>query len=63
MLEYSSVCYKNSFLNQVIVRVDFAQFIQTNMVFDENIELIFLTHPKSNCRKNILLQKLLLLCM
>ncbi len=165
MLEYSSVCYKNSFLTQVIVRVDFAQFIQTNMVFDENIEkeilkifprrgkdqiirfnsinvvfdqknnglpnangeiiegiqreyftndggskliltnkfiifeinkyvsfelhkqwfqsillalfqkieylrlglvfviLIFLTHPKSNCRKNILLQKLLLLCM
>ena len=38
MLEYSSVCYKNSFLNQVIVRVDFAQFIQTNMVFDTNIE-------------------------
>lgn len=38
MLEYSSVCYKNTFLNQVIVRVDFAQFIQTNMVFDENIE-------------------------
>ena len=33
MLEYSSVCYKNSFLNQVIVRVDFAQFNQTNMVF------------------------------
>lgn len=38
ILEYSSVCYKNSFLNQVIVRVDFVQFIQTNMVFDENIE-------------------------
>lgn len=38
MLEYSAVCYKNSFLNQVIVRVDFAQFIQTNMVFDANIE-------------------------
>ena len=38
MLEYSSVCYKNSFLNQVIVRVDFDQFIQTNMVFDAYIE-------------------------
>ena len=57
MLEYSSVCYKNSFLTQVIVRVDFAQFIQTNMVFDENIEKEILK------RKNILLQKLLLLCM
>lgn len=38
MSEYSSICYKNSFLNQVIVRVDFAHFIQTNMVFDANIE-------------------------
>lgn len=38
MLNYSSICYKNSFLNQVIVRVDFAQFIPTNMVFDEIIE-------------------------
>lgn len=38
MLEYSSVYYKNSFLNQVIVRIDFVQFIQTNMVFDESIE-------------------------
>ena len=38
MLDYSSICYRNSFLNQVIVRIDFVQFIQTNMVFDESIE-------------------------
>lgn len=38
MSEYSSVCYKNSFLNQVIARVDFVQFIQTNQVFDVNVE-------------------------
>lgn len=38
MMDYSSICYKNNFLNQVIVRVDFFQFIQTNMVFDEIIE-------------------------
>lgn len=38
MSEYSSICYKNSFLKQVIVRVDFTQFIQTNIVFDANIE-------------------------
>ena len=37
-MDYSSICYKNNFLNQVIVRVDFFQFIQTNMVFDEIIE-------------------------
>ena len=38
MMNYSSICYKNNFLNQVIVRVDFVQFIQTDMVFDEIIE-------------------------
>lgn len=38
MLDYSSVCYNNCFLNQVIARIDFIQFIQTSMVFDENIE-------------------------
>lgn len=38
MPDYSSVYYKKSFLNQVIVRVDFAQFIQTNMAFDDDIE-------------------------
>ena len=27
MQEYSSICYKNSFLNQVIVRIDFLQFM------------------------------------
>ena len=47
MSEYSSVRYKNCFLRQVIVRVDFSQFIQTNMVFDENIEKeILKTFPR-----------------
>ena len=38
MPEYSSICYKNSFLNQVIVRSDFLQFVPTNMTFSESIE-------------------------
>lgn len=38
MVEYSSLCYRNSFLNQVIVRIDFLQFVPTNMTFDESIE-------------------------
>lgn len=38
MPDYSAICYKNSFLNQVIVRVDFLQFIPTNMVFCDSIE-------------------------
>lgn len=38
MKEYSSVYYKNSFLSQVIVRVDFIQYVTTPMVFNESIE-------------------------
>lgn len=38
MPEYSSVCYRNSFLNQVIVRIDFLQYIPTSMTFHESIE-------------------------
>ena len=41
MLEYSSVCYKNSFLTQVIVRVDFAQFIQTNIILAPSLKLFW----------------------
>lgn len=38
MQEYSSICYRNSFLHQVIVRIDFLQFVPTNMTFSESIE-------------------------
>lgn len=38
MVEYSSINYKNSFLNQVIVRIDFLQFVPTSMTFDESVE-------------------------
>lgn len=38
MSDYSSICYRNSFLNQVIVRIDFLQFVPTNMTFSEFIE-------------------------
>ncbi|MFQ9985843.1 MAG: hypothetical protein ACLRVS_08365, partial [Lachnospiraceae bacterium] len=38
MQEYSTICYRNSFLNQVIIRVDFLQFVPTNMVFCDVIE-------------------------
>lgn len=38
MAEYSSIYYKNSFLSQVIVRIDFFQYIPTSMFFEENFE-------------------------
>jgi len=38
MPEYSSICYKNSFLSQVIVRLDFLPFVASAEAFSENIE-------------------------
>ena len=38
MSEYSSFCYRNSFLSQVIVRIDFLQFVETTASFSESIE-------------------------
>ena len=36
-MDHSTTYYKNNFLNQVIVRVDFVQFILNNVVFDHVI--------------------------
>lgn len=38
MTNFSSICYKNNFLNQVIIRVDFLQFVPTEMIFESSIE-------------------------
>lgn len=38
MADYSSTCYRNSFLSQVIVRIDFLGFVQSSFAFDESIE-------------------------
>lgn len=38
MKDFNSIKYENSFLNQVIIRVDFLQFLQTDKLFCENIE-------------------------
>lgn len=38
MADYSSTCYRKSFLNQVIVRIDFFGFVQSVNAFDESIE-------------------------
>lgn len=42
MTDLSSVCYKNSFLNQVIIRIDFLQFVPTTELFDLTIEEVIL---------------------
>ena len=33
MQDYSAIKYKNNFLNQVIIRVDFLQFLETENLF------------------------------
>lgn len=38
MADYSSTCYRNSFLSQVIVRIDFLGFAQSSSAFEESIE-------------------------
>lgn len=38
MADYSSTCYRNSFLSQVIVRIDFLGFVQSRSAFEESIE-------------------------
>lgn len=38
MPDFNSTCYKKNALNQVIVRVDFLQYVQSNNAFCESIE-------------------------
>ncbi len=38
MQDYSAIKYKNNFLNQVIIRVDFLQFLETEKLFCDDIE-------------------------
>ena len=47
MPEYSSICYKNSFLSQVIVRLDFLPFVASAEAFSENIEKEIANHNKT----------------
>lgn len=42
MKDYSSIKYSNSFLNQVIIRVDFLQFLETEKLFSEDVEKVIL---------------------
>lgn len=38
MPDYSSISYRNNFLNQVIIRADFLQFVPTSMAFSDSVE-------------------------
>lgn len=38
MRDYSSICYSKTFLNQVIIRIDFHQILPTETIFHPDIE-------------------------
>lgn len=44
MINYDSIEYKNNILHQVIIRVDFTQFIATELVFNSTVDKEILNH-------------------
>ena len=44
MDDLRSICYENSFLNQVIVRLDFLQSISSSIVIDTDLENRIIQH-------------------
>ncbi len=42
MKDFSAIKYANTFLNQVIIRVDFLQFLETEKLFSDDIEKVIL---------------------
>ncbi len=42
MKDFSEIKYKNTFINQVIIRMDFLQFLDTNKLFSDEIEKVIL---------------------
>ncbi len=47
MQDYSGICYVNTFLSQVIIRIDFLQYLQSEAIFNADIEKEILSiYPK-----------------
>lgn len=42
MKDYNWIKYKNTFINQVIIRIDFLQFLDTDKLFSDEIERVIL---------------------
>lgn len=52
MVSFDNICYKNSFLNQVIVRLDFLEFIPSETLFSERVlRVILSSFPAAGMRQ------------
>lgn len=56
-MDYASVCYKKSCISQVIIRIDFLEFIDSKALFDEDIERsLIVNFPKKGMQQIIRFQ-------
>lgn len=56
-MDYSNICYKNSCLSQVIIRLDFLEFINSKCLFNEDVEKVLLpNYPKMGMQQIIRFQ-------
>lgn len=51
-MDYDQICYQKSCLSQVIIRVDFLEFIENNILFDSSVEKEVIKHfPKKGMQQ------------
>ena len=56
-MDYDNICYKNIFLNQVIVRIDFLEFIPNELIFSDSLMRAIQEHyPKKGMRQIVRFQ-------
>ena len=58
-MDYSTICYKRSCLSQVIIRLDFLEFIDSRILFNDAIEKVLLPNfPKKGMQQLIRFQSM-----
>ena len=58
-MDYSTICYKKTCLTQVIIRLDFLEFIDSQILFNDSVEKVLLPNfPKKGMQQLIRFQSL-----
>lgn len=58
-MDYSTICYKRSCLSQVIIRLDFLEFIDSRILFNDAVEKVLLPNfPKKGMQQLIRFQSM-----
>ena len=61
-MEYSKICYKNSCLSSVLIRLDFLEFVNNDIIFNHDVEKLMLTNfPKKEMQQQALFHTMNLL--